>query len=94
MSTEDGVFSVNFATGQRYDLDYVRSLRRAFMPDGGHSWVISTIHGVDDPEKALDDMCLDAETFVGVTPIHCLLCGTEYETKVQHYKCPQFPQGT
>ncbi len=89
MTTDDGMFSINFGSGQTYDLDYVRSLRKAFMPDGEHAWVISVVHGIDDPDKAMDDMSLDADSFVGVTAIKCLLCGTEYAPEIRHFKCSQ-----
>jgi hypothetical protein len=59
------------------------------MPNGEHAWVIMVIHGIDDPEQAMDDMELTAETFVGVTQIHCLLCHVDYKIELRHAKCSQ-----
>lgn len=82
-------FEVNFATGRRFDLDAIRKQRSAFMPDNGHAWVISVIYGIDDPEKALDDMELGEENFIGVVPMYCLLCTVEYRSAIRFHKCPQ-----
>jgi len=89
MSTDDASFHVDFATGHRYNLGEIRDRREAFMPDGGHSWVISALYGVDDPEVAMDALELGPDNFVGVTDIHCLLCAVEYATSIRHHKCPQ-----
>jgi hypothetical protein len=84
-------FSINFADGRRYDIDAVRRSKEAFMPDGEHAWVISVIHGIDDPDQSLELMTLDGDSFVGVTAIHCLLCTEKYAPSIRHHKCPQQP---
>jgi hypothetical protein len=82
-------FSVDFASGHRYDMNAVRRNKAAFMPDGEHSWVIGAVYGIDDPDQAMDSMSLGPENFVGVTPIHCLLCTVNYTPTIRHYKCSQ-----
>jgi len=57
------------------------------MPAGVHAWVISAVYAIADPEQAMDDMTLDVENFVGVSPLHCLLCGVNYRTKIRYAKC-------
>lgn len=59
------------------------------MPDNGHAWVIQVVYALDDPEQALDNMSLDAENFVGVTAIACLLCNEPYRTANRFHKCSQ-----
>jgi hypothetical protein len=85
----DGEFSINFATGTSINLDALRKRRSAFMPDNGHAWVISTIYALDDPERSLDEMSLDATNFIGVSSIHCLMCTERYATENRYHKCPQ-----
>lgn len=87
--TDDGSFKVHFATGRSLNLAEVLQRKEAVMPDGGHAWVIHTVFALDDPEQALDDMTLGGENFVGVSPIHCLLCGIEYVSLIRYFKCPQ-----
>jgi hypothetical protein len=82
-------FSINFADGHSYDIDAVRRSKGSFMPDGEHAWVISVIHGINDPDQSLESMTLDGESFVGITAIHCLLCTEPYQPSIRHYKCPQ-----
>lgn len=89
MTDKQGLFEVSFATGHRVNMDEIRRRRSAFMPDNGHAWVISTVHALDDPEQALDEMTLDAATFVGVTAIYCLVCNERYDTAKRFHKCPQ-----
>jgi hypothetical protein len=89
MSDDKKGFEVNFSSGHRYDLDEIRRRKEAFMPDGEHAWVISTIFAVEDPEQAMDDMELGAENFIGVGDIHCLLCAARYTSDSRRHKCPQ-----
>lgn len=89
MSDDTGTFTIDFASGKRYDLYDIRKRRAAFMPDNGHAWVIGAMYGLDDPEQAMDSMELNAENFVGVTAVHCLLCSLPYTTKRRFFKCPQ-----
>lgn len=87
--TDDGTFAVNFGTGRRFEVEDIRQQKRAFMPDGEHAWVINTVYALDNPELSMNEMELGSENFVGVTTIHCLLCGVEYTSEIRHYKCPQ-----
>lgn len=82
-------FSVDFATGPKYDVDEIRRRKEAFMPDGEHCWVITAVYGIDDPDEAMDSMSLGPENFVGVTPLRCLLCNVQYQPTIRHYKCSQ-----
>ena len=92
MSGDTGAaFSVNFASGQTVNLDQLRRLGENFMPFGRHGWVISTVFVIEDPEKAMDDMELGPENFVGVTAIRCLLCNEEYRTAIRYEKCTRRP---
>lgn len=86
---EDVAFEIDFATGTKINLDELRRRRSAFMPDNGHAWTIQVVHALDDPEQALDSMMLDADSFIGVTAIACLLCGEEYRTVNRFHKCSQ-----
>lgn len=88
MADEAG-FEIKFGTGRTMDLEAIRNQRSALMPDGEHAWVIMAAYGLDDPEAALDDMELGPEQFVGLSQIHCLLCGEEYRSVNRHHKCPQ-----
>lgn len=90
---DDGMFKVEFGSGATVNLDELRKRRSAFMPDGGHAWVISTVHALDDPERALDRMELGPATLVGITAIQCLLCHEEYRTLNRFHKCPQTING-
>lgn len=89
MSDDDGTFAINFGSGRRIDLDELRSRGEAIMPDGEHGWSISVAYGIDDPEKALDDMSLDESNFIGISSIHCLFCNVRYSTDNRHHKCSQ-----
>lgn len=88
MTTEES-FTIDFATGVTYDLDAIRKRQSAFMPDNGHSWVVSTVYALDDPEQAIDAMELGPDNFVGITAVHCLLCAEPYVTTNRYGKCPQ-----
>jgi CRISPR/Cas system-associated endoribonuclease Cas2 len=92
MDNDEESFTVNFATGPRYDIEEIRRRKEAFMPDGEHAWVISSVFAVDDPEQAMDEMKLGAENFIGVTRISCLLCLVDYATERRHHKCSQTPE--
>jgi hypothetical protein len=87
MTDKEAQFEVSFSGGTRYDIAEVRRRMIALMPDGKHAWVISTIFALDDPDEALDTMDLNAEKFVGVTNIHCLLCPTDYKPGRRDDKC-------
>jgi hypothetical protein len=89
--SDENSFAVNFASGTRYDLDMIRRRKQAFMPDGGHSWVIAAVYGLDNPDAEMDSMELGEDNFVGVTNIHCLLCIEDYSPEKRHHKCPQKP---
>lgn len=86
---ESGAFHIDFANGKKINLDEVRAQKSAFMPDNSHAWVIYTVYGLDDPEQSLDLMELGAENFVGVSPIHCLVCQVEYDSSIRFNKCSQ-----
>lgn len=82
-------FTVDFGSGRRINLDDVRKQREALMPDGEHAWVLSVIYGIDDPDKAMDEMELGPEEFVGVTAMYCLVCQEPYKPEIRYHKCPQ-----
>lgn len=95
MTARDDGFRIDFAGGRKLNLDMVRQRlrqrRSAFMPDGGHAWVVSTTYAIDDPGMAMDMMELDDTNFIGVSNIYCLLCNEAYaENGVNRsYKCSQ-----
>jgi hypothetical protein len=75
-------------TDAREDL---RQRQSAFLPDNSHAWVILAVYALDDPEQAMDEMTLNAENFIGVSGICCLLCQVNYKGTNRYHKCPQKP---
>jgi hypothetical protein len=91
--TVSGMFEVDARdTSVEVDLEALRGLPGKLMPGGRHGWVIAVFHAIDDPERALDDMELTGESFVGLTPIHCLWCHARYDITVRFATCSQRPE--
>lgn len=60
-------------------------------PGNKHLWTIQAIYVLDEPEVALDDMCLDVEKLIGFTMIHCLYCGKGYALSIRDLPCEATP---
>jgi hypothetical protein len=78
-------YHVDMSQPRVVDLD--RLAGQAAKIHGGHGWAISLIHAVEDPEMALDDMTLGADSFVGLSQIYCLWCHTVYSLPVRDDAC-------
>lgn len=84
----DTSFEFNFADGTLIDVDELARRRMKINTGSKHHWVISVMYDIDNPDEAMDSMSLGGDNFVGLTPIHCMVCLTEYEIHLRYHRCP------
>jgi hypothetical protein len=79
---------VRFRFGPLEEVSAVKVDRNALSEPGVHTWAVALIYRIDDPERALDDMELGAENFLGVgSSIRCLKCHRPYRTPADAGRC-------
>lgn len=81
-------FEFSFADGTRIDLEELGRRTSKINNNGRHQWTISVMYNVADPDQAMDTMELGGDNFIGLTPIHCMICLTEYEAHLRYKQCP------
>ncbi len=52
--------------------------RRTRHNDGKHAWFVPVYFEQADPEVAMDDMVCGPENMIGIGPMVCFWCATEY----------------
>ena len=57
------------------------------LRDERHYWVIQAGYVLTDPDTALDDVVLDSDNFVGLSPIRCAICLRRYHPALRGRIC-------